>query len=121
MTEKLGVKELAGEPVPCQNSDPLPVVGTHAPALQISVKVEDRLSTGSNGSAVVDEDCPHLMDSGNSYFLDNEYPGYVADVDCVRLEEDDGHDDSGNYFSAFVGADQEQHEERDALGWFIWS
>ncbi|KAL2552410.1 Homeobox-leucine zipper protein HAT5 [Forsythia ovata] len=32
MTEKLEAKELAGEPVPCQNSDPLLMVASHAPA-----------------------------------------------------------------------------------------
>ncbi|CAI9766752.1 unnamed protein product [Fraxinus pennsylvanica] len=119
MTEKLGPKELAGEPVYYQISDTLPVVASPAPSLQISVKVEDRLSTGSDGSAVVDEGCPHLVDSGNSYFPENEYPGYVAAIDCVHSEEDYGSDDIGNYFSASVGAEQEQHEDVEALGWFI--
>ncbi|GFZ16867.1 hypothetical protein Acr_26g0001370 [Actinidia rufa] len=57
--------------------------------LQLNTKAEDRLSNSSVGSAVVDEDSPQLMDSGDSYFLNDDYPGCMSPVDSLRLEKED--------------------------------
>lgn len=114
MTEKLQPKEPAGEPG--QKSDPLPVDAP--PCLQLTaVKVEDRLSTGSDGSAVVDDDGPQLLDSGDSYFPNNDYPGCVAAVDGINSEEDDGGDDGRSYFSDVF----EVAEQQVPISWCIWS
>lgn len=134
MTEKLQAKDaVATEPpavITGQKAEPLavPVAADHevvSSGLQLSVKVEDRLSTGSAGSAVVDEDAPQqLVDSGDSYFLSDEYPrscvvGPV--VNGVQSEEDDvGSDDGGqrNYFSNVFTA---VTTEDEPLGWWVWS
>lgn len=133
LTEKLQAKDQqAGAPVQAQNkSEPIPgdmadIVGS----LHFNVKVEDRLSTGSGGSAVVDEESPvQLVDSGDSYFQSNQYPGGGGGcvgpaVDGIHSEEDDGSDDSGrSYFSdVFAAAEQKQHEEGECLDWWpVWS
>ncbi|KVH92766.1 Helix-turn-helix motif-containing protein [Cynara cardunculus var. scolymus] len=84
-----------------------------APAVA-NVKVEDHFSTGSGGSAVVDDvDGPQLVDSsGDSYF--HPHDQYAA------AEEDDGSDD-GNHFPnyPFQTADHEV-EEDDSLGLWVW-
>lgn len=122
LTEMQQAKEVAGEPIPGQKSDPHPVDMTDVSAIQFSVKVEDRLSTGT-GSAVVDEDGPQLVDSGNSYFPNDAYPDCVAQVDRVQSEEDDGSDNGQSYFSDVfaAAAEQQNHEEGEALGWWVWS
>uniref|UniRef100_A0A5B6YLA3 Homeobox-leucine zipper protein n=1 Tax=Davidia involucrata TaxID=16924 RepID=A0A5B6YLA3_DAVIN len=119
LTEKLQAKEAAGAP----KSDPFPADVPHVSTLQFNVKVEDRLSTGSGGSAVVDEDGPQLVDSGDSYFPDSgDYPGCMAPVDGVQSEEDDGSDDGRSYFSdVFVAEEQQHHDEGEPLGWWVWS
>ncbi|XP_057495424.1 homeobox-leucine zipper protein HAT5-like [Actinidia eriantha] len=57
--------------------------------LQLNMKAEDCLSSNSVGSAVVDEDSPQLMDSGDSYFLNDDYPGCMGPVDSLQSEEED--------------------------------
>ncbi|KAL8475522.1 hypothetical protein ACS0TY_028252 [Phlomoides rotata] len=111
LTEK--TKEPAGEP--SEKPDPQPPDAP--PCLQLSVKVEDRLSTGSDGSAVVDDDGPQLLDSGDSYFPNNDYSSCMAAVDGINSEEDDGSDDGRGYFSdVFAVA-----EQQEPIGWCIWS
>ena len=85
-----------------------------APPAPCSVKVEDRLSSGSGASAVVDEDGPQLRDSGDSYFQNAEYPGCLG----VQSEEDDGSDDGQSYFSDALVL-PEPHEE-GGVGWTWW-
>ncbi|KAJ7970867.1 Homeobox-leucine zipper protein [Quillaja saponaria] len=122
LNENLRAKELAGAAISAQKSDPLLIDGNQISPLQFNMKVEDRLSSRSGGSAVVDEDGPQLVDSGDSYFPSDNYGGYVAQVDVVQSEEDDGSDDGRSYFSeAFVAPGLENHEEGDALGWWVWS
>lgn len=106
-------KESAGEPG--DKSDP--PAPDAPPSLQLSVKVEDRLSTGSDGSAVVDEDGPQLLDSGDSYFPDNDYSSCMAAVDGINSEEDDGSDDGRGYFSDVFAVEEPQ----EPIGWCIWS
>lgn len=91
-------------------------------AVNIPVKVEDRFS-GSTGSAVVDEDSPQLVDSGDSYFPGDDYASYeVPGTDGINSEDDDGSNNGqGCYFShVFTAAEQEQNEG-EALGWWVWS
>ncbi|KAI8541504.1 hypothetical protein RHMOL_Rhmol08G0066100 [Rhododendron molle] len=118
LTEKVQARDLAGvPPISGPKSEPLPAEPPH-------VKAEDRLSTGSGGSAVVDiEEGPHLVDSGDSYFLNAAYPtGCVGPVDGVQSEEDDGSDDGQNYFShVFAAAEGQNHGEGETLGWWVWS
>ena len=118
LSEKLQAQDVTIEPITGQKTEPLSAeMGT---SFQFSVKVEDRLSTGSAWSAVVDEDAPHLVDSGDSYFPSDEYPGCVGPVYGVQPDEDDGSDDGQSYFSnVFAATQQQQHEE--PLGWCVWS
>lgn len=119
LTEKVQAKELAGAPISGPKSEPLQAEASH-------VKAEDRQSTGSGGSAVVDfEEGPHLVDSGDSYFLNaTTYPaGCVGHVDGVHSEEDDGSDDGRSYFSDVLAAAEGQNngEGDQTLGWWVWS
>ncbi|XP_047337157.1 homeobox-leucine zipper protein HAT5 [Impatiens glandulifera] len=84
-------------------------------------KVEDRLSSGSVGSSIVDEDGRQLMDSGDSYFMSEDY----HTVGCgAATEEDDGSDDGRNYFSdeiPVMAAVEEETEQGETLNWWVWS
>ncbi|PON33292.1 Octamer-binding transcription factor [Parasponia andersonii] len=127
LMEKLKAKEEAGViPPPVQKPGTLPGDMNEIMGTQFSAKVEDRLSTGSGGSAVVDEEGPQLVDSGDSYLQSCvQYPaGCMAAVDGgVQSEEDDGSDDGRSYFSVdvFAAAErQQQAEEGEALGWWVW-
>lgn len=122
-------------PVPAGDEmrDAVPI--SYAAGLQYScsVKVEDRLSSGSGGSAVVDEaEGPQLVDSGDSYtFLNednvhNNYPHHHHHHhhSGVNSEEDDGSDDGRAYFSDVFAAaveEQVQQEEGVSMGWWVWS
>lgn len=119
--EKLQVeaKEMPGEPISDRKAETLPV----DIAQIFSMKVEDHFSTGSVGSAVVDEGSPQLVvDSVDSYFpADNNYGGCMAPVERVQSEEDDGSDDGRSYFSDVFVATETEHqnnEEGEALGWW---
>ncbi|KAF8378301.1 hypothetical protein HHK36_029640 [Tetracentron sinense] len=117
LNEKVQAKELT---VVGQNSDSLlPADEAVVFAAQLSVKAEDRLSSGSGRSAVVDKDCPQLMDSGDSFFLD-DYRGGMVPMDGIQSEEDDGSDDGRSYFSdVFAAAEHLHHDDGDALGWWV--
>ncbi|XWS32780.1 hypothetical protein CRYUN_Cryun22dG0018900 [Craigia yunnanensis] len=121
LSEKLQEKDVAEEPTGGQKNEPLPA--EMVSSLQFNVKVEDRLSIGSAGSAVVDEDAPQLVDSGDSYFPSDGYPGCIGPVDGVQSEEDDGSDDGRSYFSnVFTATEQEQQQQpEEPLGWWVWS
>ncbi|XP_059452643.1 homeobox-leucine zipper protein HAT5 isoform X1 [Corylus avellana] len=121
LTEKLQAKEVAGAAISAQKPDPLPGDITHVSALQFSVKAEDHLSSGSGGSAVVDEDGPQLVDSCDSYFPSDNYPGCVAPVDGVQSEEDDRSDDARSYLSDVFAAAEHQQQEEESLGWWVWA
>lgn len=120
LTEKLQDKEVNKEPDSGEKSELLLVD-------VIRVKVEDRLSSGSGGSAVVDEDGPQLVDSGDSFFgNDDDYPATcMGPLDGIQSEEDDGSDDGRSYFSGVFGTvelpPQEEEGEGEALGWWVWS
>ncbi|XP_027357985.1 homeobox-leucine zipper protein HAT5 isoform X1 [Abrus precatorius] len=121
LNEKLQVqaKEVPEEPLHDKKIDPL-LVDDIAPIF--STKVEDHLSSGSVGSAVVDEGSPQLVvDSVDSYFPADNYGGCVAPVERVQSEEEDGSDDGRSYLDVFVASETEHqsHEEGEALGW--WS
>ncbi|XP_043723572.1 homeobox-leucine zipper protein HAT5 [Telopea speciosissima] len=99
-------------------------------AVQISVKVEDRLSSGSGGSAVVDVDDGglQLVDSGDSYFPDEEeyHHGCMAGDGSgsgpVDRVEDNGSDNGGTYFSGdFASVDHQSNEATEPLAWWVWS
>lgn len=128
LTEKLQAKEVAGEPISGPKSDSLPMDEANASIFLLNVKIEDRLSTGSGGSAVVDEDGRQLVDSGDSFFPTcNHYLGSISPGDggIPSSEEEDGSDDGRNYFSdAFAPAEEHHHqeeEEGEAIGWWVWS
>lgn len=126
LAEKFQAKEeAAGEPIPANKSELLhgnqmSDVG----GLQYRMKVEDRLSTGSGGSAVMDEEGPQLVDSCDSYFPTDQFPaGWVDPLDhTVHTEEDDGSEDSQSYFSNVFGVvEQQQQEDGAPLSWWVWS
>ncbi|XP_019183510.1 PREDICTED: homeobox-leucine zipper protein HAT5 [Ipomoea nil] len=114
LNEKLEAKEVVSHKAAA--ADPVVPGNATAAGVGANVKVEDRLSSGSAGSAVVDQDSPHqLVDSGDSYFHNQDHHNYH---ECgggggglqaaLQSEEDDGSDDGqNNYFSAmFVAAEQ---------------
>ncbi|XP_054798916.1 homeobox-leucine zipper protein HAT5-like [Prosopis cineraria] len=125
LNEKLLAREMPREPLLEEKADPLIMEPAQMPALPFNVKVEDRLSSGSGGSAVVDEDAPQpVLDSVDSYFATENIGGCVAGVSGVPSEEDDGSDDGRSYFSdVFVAPESENqnHEEGEALHWWVWS
>ncbi|GKV37322.1 hypothetical protein SLEP1_g45362 [Rubroshorea leprosula] len=122
LTEKLQAKQVVTEQTTNQKVDPIPAEIVHvSAALQHSVKVEDRLSSGSGRSAVVDGDSPQLLDSGDSYLHCDEFPGCVGPVDGVQSEEDNGSDDGQSYLNVFAAAGQEQQHHEEALEWWVWS
>lgn len=92
LTEKLQAKEVTGRAQAAARRHDLPL----AEIQPSSTKVEDRLSSGSGGSAVMDEERQQqLLDSGDSYF---HYPGSMAPVDGIQSEEDDRSVDGQSYF-----------------------
>ncbi|KAF3959884.1 hypothetical protein ACB098_01G271600 [Castanea mollissima] len=108
LNEKLQAKGVAGADILAQKAEPLPGDITNVSALQFSVKVEDRLSCGSD---VVDEDGPQILDTGDSYFPSDNYPA-----------EDDGSDDGHSYFrNVFVAAEPQHQEDEEPLEWLEWS
>lgn len=121
LNEKLQVQatEMPGEPPSDKKADPLPV-----DMVQIfSMKVEDHMSSGSVGSAVVDEGSPQLVvDSVDSYFpADNYVECVVAPAaERVQSEEEDGSDDGRSYLDVFVISETEQqnHENGEGLNWW---
>ncbi|KAF8407932.1 hypothetical protein HHK36_007072 [Tetracentron sinense] len=123
LTEKLQAKEVSGVAVMVAHKTDavLPVNEADVLAVQVSAKAEDHLSSGSAGSAVVD-DGPQLVDSGDSYFLDSDYRGCMSHIEGIHLEEEDGSDDCRCYFpDAFAAAEQQFHEEEESLDWWVWS
>ncbi|KZV55882.1 hypothetical protein F511_15732 [Dorcoceras hygrometricum] len=116
LMEKMNAEEHpAGESQAQHASNPVPT--DTPPCLQLTMKVEDRQSIGSDGSAVVDDDGPQLLDSGDSYFPSSHYP------DCVvAVDEDDGSDNGGSYFEYVLPVTEQQHHDDDGepIGWFIW-
>ncbi|XVE83946.1 hypothetical protein DITRI_Ditri16bG0129600 [Diplodiscus trichospermus] len=121
LTEKLQAKDVATEPTSGQKDELLPA--ETGSSLQLRVKVEDHQSSGSAGSAVVDEDAPQLLDSCDSYFPSDEYARCVGLVDRVQSEEEDGSDDGCSYFSnVFTATEQQQQQNNEEpLGWWVWS
>lgn len=124
LTEKLQPKEVHKNSGTVQDSAADANEGGDVLVPQENVKLEDHFSTGSGGSAVVDDlDGPQLVDSGDSYFPDHDdYPHeYVPPMD--QSEEDDGSDDGHNHFPYMFATtdDHHHHEENDALGWWVWS
>ncbi|KAK9117097.1 hypothetical protein Sjap_016044 [Stephania japonica] len=115
LTEKLQAKE--AEEKCGVDEDVAAVVGV---VVGFNLKAEDRLSTGSGGSAVVDEMGVQLVDSGESYFDHDEYG---AGMESLPSEEDDGSDiDGRSYFSDVFAAVEHGRppgdEEGDQLGWW---
>ncbi|KAG2710366.1 hypothetical protein I3843_04G023700 [Carya illinoinensis] len=117
LTEKIQAEDRVGAAISAQKFDPFPGDITHVSALRVNVKAEDRLSSRSGESAVVDEDGPQVMDSGDSYFPSDNYPYCVAPVDMVQSEEDNKSGDGRNYFP-----DHDQHHgEEEPFSWWMWS
>lgn len=120
LNEKLSAKDVAGAPASGQSSHALQVEETRDSSLGFVVKVEDRLSSGSGGSAVVDEEGPQLVDSGHSYFHCDAYPGCLVAVGGVHLE-DDGSDDGRGYCSGIFAPAEEPHQEGGLpMAWCTW-
>ncbi|KAK1441114.1 hypothetical protein QVD17_06952 [Tagetes erecta] len=120
LTKKLEPKDVLGTSIVGQDSNSAIGEVGDIPAPSDKIKVEDHLSVGHGGSAVVDDyDGPQLLDSGDSYFPDDSYLSEYVVVYVDRSEEDDGGDDGHKHFRyPFETTD---HEDNDALGWWVWS
>ncbi|XP_008781998.1 homeobox-leucine zipper protein HOX16 [Phoenix dactylifera] len=124
LTEKLQAKELeaAGAAAGLKPDDQAASSADHAALNVHQLKSEDRLSTGSRGSAVVDGDGPpHLVDSSGESFFPESYP-CVGPVDgSVQSEEDDGSDEGCNYYPDGMFAEHRHPDEEAAqLDWWVW-
>ncbi|KAL1824597.1 hypothetical protein ACET3Z_011375 [Daucus carota] len=132
LSEKLQAKEIVREPTPDENPEEVVSAEAAGGGVSVTVKVEDRLSTETGGSAVVEEDGRQVMDSGDSYFPNdndqvNDYSRCLS-MDQVHSDEDDGSGDGRNsyFYHEFVEVDrvepQAHHrDEGEALGWWVWS
>nr|GMD56199.1 homeobox-leucine zipper protein HAT5 [Ipomoea batatas] len=117
LNEKLEAKEVVSPKA--ASGDPV-VPGDAAAAVGANVKVEDRLSSGSAGSAVVDQDSPQLVDSGDSYFHNhhNYHECGGGGLQALQSEEDDGSDDGqNNYFSAMSFVQMVCHDVGFIVSW----
>ncbi|KAI4350711.1 hypothetical protein L6164_005140 [Bauhinia variegata] len=125
LNEKLKAEDMSGKPVSDEKTAPVAVDMVQIPALPFNTKVEDRLSSGSGGSAVVDEDSRQLVvDSVDSYFAADNYADagcHLARGDRIQSEEDDGSDDGRSYFSDVFVAEPQNHEDGETLNWWVWS
>lgn len=119
LTEKLQAKEgeTANEPpaqVPQPNQQQLDPVNVNR--FEPAIKIEDRLSSGSVGSAVLDEDAPQLLDSCDSYF-----PSIVP----IHSEEDNNNNGSDNdrscFADVFVPTTSPSHDHGESLGLWGWT
>ncbi|XP_020096031.1 homeobox-leucine zipper protein HOX16-like isoform X1 [Ananas comosus] len=146
LTEKLQAKEAEAaaalglkpeEKAPGSNLTEQTSTATVA-ALDAPPKAEDRLSSGTGGSAVVDGEGAHhglvVDSSGDSYFPE-DYP-CIAPVDGgVQSEEDDGVSDEGcSYYADTVFPAEHHHdgqqdhnhhhqaaeEDEAQLDWWVW-
>ncbi|XP_020886095.1 homeobox-leucine zipper protein HAT5 [Arabidopsis lyrata subsp. lyrata] len=110
LTEKLqGKEETANEPpglVPEPNQ--LDTVYINPAA----IKTEDRLSSGSVGSAVLDEDAPQLLDSCDSYF-----PSIVPIQDTNASDNDN---DRSCFADVFVPTTSPSHDHGESLAFWGW-
>ncbi|KAF6169385.1 hypothetical protein GIB67_016555 [Kingdonia uniflora] len=138
LTEKLQAKEMnPKEGVAGPRHDQLLPHNDNPDVIEGPVKAEDRLSSDSIGSAIVDEEGLQLVDSGNSYFPGNDY-SYCMDLignvqakekndypkmDLIQSEEDDCNDVKSGYFSNVFEAAENQNQDGDgeSLGWWVWS
>ncbi|KAJ8750295.1 hypothetical protein K2173_014210 [Erythroxylum novogranatense] len=123
LTEKCQAKDVSMALIAGQRSESSLLTNTsYLSAIQLNTKVEDRLSSGSSGSAVVDEGGPQFVDSGDSYFQnDDNYDGHGVLVDSVQSEVEDGSDDGWNYLSeVFAAASTEQQAHEEVEPWWVW-
>lgn len=118
LSDQLKLKEIIGAPITAKRSDLLGTEEAHVPALPFGVKVEDRLSSGTGGSAVVDEDGRQLVDdSGESYFPEcDNYAEYATPVDKIQEE-----DDRSGFSDVFSAAEQHNGNMGEPLGLWVWS
>ena len=121
LTEKLQAKEVVESSFQAKKSEPILEDQLLVSVEQHNMKIDDHHSCRSNGSAVLDEDGPQLLDSGDSYLLSSDYDGCVLPVFGVNSEEEDVSDDGQGYFSdVYTAADQQTHEA-EPLTWWDWS
>uniref|UniRef100_A0A2P2N2D2 Homeobox-leucine zipper protein n=1 Tax=Rhizophora mucronata TaxID=61149 RepID=A0A2P2N2D2_RHIMU len=118
LKEKLQAKEGAIAPTSGEKSVPLPADISNVAAI-LNVKLEDRLSSGSIGSAVVDEDGPLLVDSGDSYFPNEAFTGCIVPA-CVQSGEDDGSENGRSYLSHVFAVAEQQQQVGEPMGWWVW-
>ncbi|THU66278.1 hypothetical protein C4D60_Mb05t12470 [Musa balbisiana] len=90
---------------------------TDLASLAVQKKAEDRLSTGSGGSAVVDAECPtHLLDSGEVSFFPEGYHCDVNDAancDCYYDSMFEGEHHHHHHYH--------HHQEDAQLGLWVWN
>uniref|UniRef100_A0A1J3GZU8 Homeobox-leucine zipper protein n=1 Tax=Noccaea caerulescens TaxID=107243 RepID=A0A1J3GZU8_NOCCA len=117
LTEKLHAKEetaSATEP-PAQVPEPNQIEPVNVNRFEPAIKTEDRLSSGSVGSAVLDEDAPQLLDSCDSYF-----PSIVP----IHSEEENynsnnSDNDRSCFADVFVPTTSPSHDG-ESLGFWGW-
>ncbi|XP_073010947.1 homeobox-leucine zipper protein HOX16-like [Typha latifolia] len=134
LTEKLQAAPDAAGDVLALNSDDevataLPSVeettDVAAAASDVQLKAEDRLSSGSGGSGVVDaEATPHqLLDSSCESYFPEEYNCVGPVEGGFQSEEDGGSDEGCSYYPNAIFPEHHHGPEDDGsqLNWWLWS
>ncbi|CAH2055366.1 unnamed protein product [Thlaspi arvense] len=117
LAEKLQAKEeTANEPPGQQVPEPTQLDPLNMNRFEPAIKTEDRLSSGSVGSAVLDEDAPQLLDSCDSYF-----PSIVP----IHSEEDNNNNngtdnDRSCFADVFVPTTSPSHDHAESLVFWGW-
>lgn len=117
LTEKCQAQGLNGGEAPIPSELLLAEIA-HVSAPHSGRKAEDRLSSGSDSSAVIDDNCPQLIDSGDSYFPSSEYPQLP---NGLQIEHDDTNDNSNYLFSDMFAAANQQNQEGGPPSWWTWT
>lgn len=124
LTEKCLAKELGGGeatiPSITSTSELLLADITNISVPHSGRKAEDRLSSGSDSSAVIDDNCPQLIDSGDSYFPNIEYPQCSNLPNGLHMEDDDTNDNCNYLFSDMFAATNQQNQEGRPPALWAW-
>lgn len=116
LTEKLHAKQETATQPPAQVPEPNQIDPANVNRFEPAIKTEDRLSSGSVGSAVLDEDAPQLLDSCDSYFpsivpIHSEQENYNSNATD---------NDRSCFVDIFVPTTSPSHDHGESLGFWGW-
>ncbi|WOL12124.1 homeobox-leucine zipper protein HOX16-like [Canna indica] len=122
LIEKLQGKEQGTSGVTGLKSDDQVASSADLIAPNIRQKVEDMLSTGSGGSAVIEtEGTNQLAESSRESYLPEGYNCAGLVGGGIQTEEDDLSDEACNYYPDGLFMEQHNQEEAQLGGWWFWN